>query len=201
VAWRIEGDYFESCNCDAICPCRTVAGVPGGRSTHGVCFGVLSWLVREGEADGLSLDGLAAALALTYEDDEPGSPWTFVIYVDERGSEQQRETLVEILTGRRGGDLILSLPWVRKPSDLVAVRPAAIDIRHGPDGHELRVGSVVEISASRPVQTDDRVSCVIPGHHIAGAEYYADRLAVDDDPFEWELTGNCAYVSTFGYSG
>ena len=201
MAWRIEGDYFESCNCDAICPCRTVAGVPGGRSTHGICFGVLSWLVREGEADGVPLDGLAAALALTYEDDEPGSPWTFVIYVDERGTEQQRETLVEILTGRRGGDLILNLPWVRKRSDLVAVRPAAIDIRHGPDGHELRVGSVVEISASRPVETDDRVSCVIPGHHIAGAEYYADRLAVDDDPFEWELTGNCAYVSTFAYSG
>jgi hypothetical protein len=201
VAWRIEGDYFESCNCTAICPCRTVAGVPGGRSTHGICFGVLSWLVREGEADGVPLDGLAAALALTYEDDEPGSPWTFVIYVDERGTEQQRETLVEILTGRRGGDLILNLPWIRKPSDLVAVRPAAIDIRHGPDGHELRVGSAVEISASRPVETDDRVSCVIPGHHIAGAEYYADRLAVDDDPFEWELTGNCAYVSTFGYSG
>ena len=201
MAWRIEGDYFESCNCNAICPCRTVAGVPGGRSTHGICFGVLSWLVREGEADGVPLDGLAAALALTYEDDEPGSPWTFVIYVDERGTEQQRETLVEILTGRRGGDLIMNLPWVRKPSDLVAVRPAAIDIRHGPDGHELRVGSVVEISASRPVETDDRVSCVIPGHHIAGAEYHADRLAVDDDPFAWELTGNCAYVSTFGYSG
>jgi hypothetical protein len=201
VAWRIEGDYFESCNCDAICPCRTVAGVPGGRSTHGICFGVLSWLVREGEADGVSLDGLAAALALTYDDDEPGSPWTFVIYVDERGTELQRETLVEILTGRRGGDLILSLPWVRKPSELVAVRPATIDIRNGPDGHELRVGSVVEISASRPFETDDRVSCVIPGHHIAGAEYYADRLAIDDDPFEWELTGNCAYVSTFAYSG
>ena len=90
---------------------------------------------------------------------------------------------MEILTGGRGGDLILNLPWVRKPSDLVAVRPAAIDIRHGPDGHELRVGSVIEISASRPVETDDRVSCVIPGHH-SGAEYYADRLAVDDDPFE-----------------
>jgi len=201
VSWRIEGDYFESCNCDAICPCRTVAGVPGGRSTHGICFGVLSWLVREGEADGVPLDGLAAALALTYDDDEPGSPWTFVIYVDERGSEEQRETLAEILLGRRSGDLILSLPWVRKPSELVAVRPAAIDIQHGPDGHDVWVGSVIQISASRPVVTDDRVSCVIPGHHIAGAEYYADRLAIDDDPFEWELTGNCAYVSTFAYSG
>ena len=77
----------------------------------------------------------------------------------------------------------------------------AIEIRHRPDGHELRVGSVAEISASRQVETDDRVSCVIPGHHIAGAVYYADRLAIDDDPFEWELTGTCAYVSTFAYSG
>ena len=90
---------------------------------------------------------------------------------------------------------------MRKPSDLIDVRPAAIDIRNGPDGHEVRVGSVLEMAASRPVETDERVSCGIPGHHIAGTEYYADRLAVADDPFEWELAGNCAYVSTFAYAG
>ena len=72
---------------------------------------------------------------------------------------------------------------------------------HGPDGHELRVGRAVELSASRPVETDERVSCGIPGHHIAGTEYYADRLAVADEPFEWELAGNCAYASAFAYSG
>ena len=27
------------------------------------------------------------------------------------------------------------------------------------------------------------------------------RLAVNDEPFEWELEGNCAFVSTFSYSG
>ena len=48
--WRIRGSYFESCNCDAICPCRMVGGRKGGRSTHGICFGVLSWLVEEGHA-------------------------------------------------------------------------------------------------------------------------------------------------------
>ena len=88
-----------------------------------------------------------------------------------------------------------------QPTELFAVRPSVIEILHVPTGHELRVGSVAEISASRPFETDDRVSCVIPGHHIAGAEYYADRLAIDDDPFEWQLNGNCAYVSTFAYSG
>jgi hypothetical protein len=201
VGWRIVGDYFESCNCEAICPCRTVGSVPGGRSTHGICFGVLSWLVREGQVDGVPLNGLAAAFAIRYSDDEPGSPWTFVVYVDKRGSDEQRAALADILTGERGGDLILKLPWVRKASELVAIRPAAIDLRFEDGGHRLRVGSAIELSASRPFATDERVSCVIPGHHIAGTEYYADRLSVSDEPFSWELAGNCAFVSTFVYSG
>jgi hypothetical protein len=201
VGWHIEGDYFESCNCEAICPCRTVGAIAGGRSTYGICFGVLSWLVRDGHADGLDLSGLAAAFAIRYDDDEPGSPWSFVVYVDERGTEEQRGALAEILTGGRGGELVLRLPWVRKPSDLIDVRPAAIDLRLGPDGHELRVGRAIELTASRPAETDERVSCGITGHHIAGTEYYADRLAVADEPFEWELAGNCAYASAFAYSG
>jgi hypothetical protein len=23
MAWRIEGTYFENCNCDMVCPCST----------------------------------------------------------------------------------------------------------------------------------------------------------------------------------
>jgi hypothetical protein len=201
VGWHISGDYFESCNCEAICPCRTVGDVPGGRSTYGICFGVLSWLVRDGEARGVPLDGLAAAFTIRYDDDEPRSPWSFVVYIDERGTEEQREALAAILTGRFGGESVLKLPWVSKPSELVDVRPAAIDLRIADGDYELRVGTRIELAASRRVETDERVSCGIPGHHIAGTEYYADRLAVADDPFQWELAGNCAFVSTFSYSG
>jgi hypothetical protein len=201
VGWRIEGDYFESCNCEAICPCRTIGGVSGDRSTYGICFGVLSWLVREGSADGVPLDGLAAAFTIRYSDDEPGSPWTFVVYVDERGSDAQRAALAEILTGRRGGEQILTLPWVRKPSELVEVRPAAIDLRFEDGDYRLRVGSAIELSASRPFETVERVSCIVPGHHLAGREYYADRFSVADDPFTWDLAGNCAFVCTFAYYG
>ena len=86
IAWSLNGTYFEACNCDAICPCRRVDGAGGGRSTHGVCLGVLSWLIREGAADGLDLAGLPVSLALRYSDDEPGSPWTWVLYLDERAS-------------------------------------------------------------------------------------------------------------------
>jgi hypothetical protein len=201
TGWQIAGDYFESCNCDAICPCRMVGGRPGGRSTHGTCLGVLSWLIHEGHASETDLSGLAAAFSIRYDDDEPGSPWSFVVHVDERGSEEQREALVGILVGRLGGDDVLRLPWVRKPSELLDVRVDPIELRIGPDGNELRVGRAIELSASRPFETDERVSCVIPGHHVAGRELYADRLSVADDPYEWELAGNCAFVSAFSYSG
>jgi hypothetical protein len=199
-AWQIAGDYFESCNCDAICPCRMVGGRPGGRSTHGICFGVLSWLITEGHADGLDLGGLAAAFTIQYDDDEPGSPWRFVVHVDERGTEEQRNALAAILLGRLGGDDVLRLPWVRKPSELLDVRVSSIKISRGAKGHELRVDRAIELTASRPVATEERVTCVIPGHHVPGRELYADRFAVDDEPYAWKLAGNCAFVSTFSYS-
>ena len=61
-------------------------------------------------------------MACRYDDDEPGSPWTFFLYVDERGSERQREALVVILTGdwveRR------EVPWAWKESHPLGWRPA-----------------------------------------------------------------------------
>jgi hypothetical protein len=91
-AYNVRGAYFESCNCAAICPCRVIGGVPGGRSTYGVCDSVLSWLIREGSVGNVDVRGLAAVLVCRYDDDdddEPGSPWTIVLHVDRRGNDAQ----------------------------------------------------------------------------------------------------------------
>jgi hypothetical protein len=40
----------------------------------------------------------------------------------------------------------------------------------------------------------------IPGYDRKGRELYADEFVVDDDPFAWELSGNCAYESDFDYA-
>jgi hypothetical protein len=135
-----------------------------------------------------------------YDDDEPGSPWSFVVHVDERGSAQQQTALAAILTGELGGEAVLRLPWVSKPSELLDVRASPIEILDGPDGHELRVGRAVTLRASTPYPTDEVVACGIPGYHQSGVELLADELVVDDAPFAWELSGNCAFASAFDYS-
>ncbi len=177
-----------------------VGGRKGGRSTYGICFGVLSWLVEDGQAGDVDLSGLAAAFVIRYDDDEPRSPWSFIVHVDERGSEEQRQALAAILTGELGGEAVLRLPWVSKPSELIDVRASRIEIEDGPSGHELRVGRAVTLRASRPYETEEVVACGIPGYSFPGTELLADELVVADGPFTWELSGNCAFVSPFDYA-
>jgi hypothetical protein len=200
VSYLIEGTYLESCNCDAICPCRKIDGVPGGRSTHGVCLGVLSWFVEAGEADGIDLSGLAIAIVCRYDDDEPGSPWSIALHVDDRAPAEAQLALVAIFLGRRGGERVEALPWVRKPSVLLSVRPSRIELDHVSERRWLRVADRVTLRVAAPVETGRTVTCVIPGHDQPGAEHRAELLRVDDDPFEDEFEGNCAYVSRFAYS-
>lgn len=175
-----------------------VNGVAGGRSTYGICEGVLGWRIDEGRAGSHDLAGLAVAMTIRYDDDEPGSPWTIVLHVDERAGTERAPLLADIFLGRLGGPGILRLPWVRKPSELVAVRSSAIELVDGPL-HELRVASAVRLRASRPVEGQGVVACGIPGYDQRGIELYAEGLAVADAPFRWELDGNCAFASSFAY--
>jgi hypothetical protein len=200
MSWRIRGSYFESCNCDAICPCRRINGVPGGRSTHGVCMGVLSWLIEEGAVDDIDLSGLPVAMAVRYSDDEPGSPWTWMLYLDTRATSEQRAALEGIFTGRLGGDADAHFPWTWKRSELTAVRPVAIDVDHTRRRQRLRIRDRVSVRIRDRYDGEETVSCVIPGHERGGEELVTDELVVEDEQFQLTYRGVCGYASTFDYA-
>ena len=199
--WRIAGTYFESSNCEAICPCRKIDGVPGGRSTYDECLGVLSWVVQDGRVGDVPLEGLSVALAIRYSDDEPGSPWRFVMYLDAGADEAQRDALEGIFTGRLGGDALKHFPWAWKDAERVAVRPVEIEVSHEPRRQWLRIRDRVTVRIREPWAGHETVTCVIPGHEESGEELIADELRVDDGPLRFEFQGNCGYAASFDYSG
>jgi len=200
VDWELQGTYLEACNCDPICPCRRIGGRAGGRSTHGVCEGVLSWRVQSGHADQLELADLGVVLATRYSDDEPGSPWRYHLYLDERGDAPQREALSAIFTGRFGGTPSRQFPWVFKPSTLLAVHAASLEIDHTPGRGWFRAGDSVSVAVGGPFPDQETVTCVIPGHDRDGHELCAERVQVDDASLAFTWQGVCAYESTFSYS-
>ena len=73
-AWRVTGSYFESCNCDAICPCRRTGGANGGSSTHGTCDSALSWWIDKGNYGDVRLDDLKTVMVGSYIDKPTWTP-------------------------------------------------------------------------------------------------------------------------------
>jgi hypothetical protein len=198
--WAISGTYLEACNCEAICPCRNIGGRAGGRSSFGECIGALSWAVQDGGVGDVDLAGLGAVMATRYHDDEPGSPWTFALYIDERGDELQRRALADVLTGRLGGTPTRQFPWVWKESRPLGWRPAALELDHTRGRGWFRAGERVVLRVRAPVVQQEPVTCGIPGHDRSGRELFADLLRVDVGPIALELSGRCAFESTFEYT-
>lgn len=197
VDWAIAGSYFEACNCEAICPCRSIGGRPGGRSTFGVCQFALSWHIDQGHARDVDVSGLDAVMAGFYEDDEPGSPWQVALYIDERADASQAGWLERIFLGRAGGGTRQNFAAAIRT--VHAVRQARIDLDHTPGTWSMGVEGHIRVAASTRVACDETVACGIPGLDRPGQELAADVLRVDEAPLSWELHGRCAFATDFDY--
>jgi hypothetical protein len=191
AVFRVRGEYLESCNCEAICPCRMVGGIPGGRSTYGICFGLLTWKIEDGVVDNVEVGGLNVALDVYYDDDEEGSPWSIRLHLDARANHDQHAALARLFLDGLGGPQTSKLPWIRKARHLISVETAEIELAPG----EARVGDAIRLRATRPVEADEPVACGIPGYDQPGRELYADELLGPG----YELHGNCAFASRFDY--
>jgi hypothetical protein len=162
--------------------------------------GALSWIVREGRAGDVDLTDMRAVVASHYHDDEPGSPWTWVLLVDAQGDRKQRQAIADIFTGRLRGTPHKQFPWVFKPADLQGVEAVDIEIDHTPGRGWFRAGGKIEVHVREPVPDQEAVTCVIPGHHRQGRELFSDSIDVSAGTLVFSVQGRCAYETTFQYS-
>jgi hypothetical protein len=117
--WTLAGEYFESCNCEILCPCLLL----GTRPTEGHCDVVLAFHIENGKYGDLDLSGLNAVQALTTPGVMSAGGGTLAVYVDDRANPEQRAALEEIFTGAAGGPPSLFGPMV---ANLLPTRSAPI---------------------------------------------------------------------------
>jgi hypothetical protein len=198
VSWRVAGTYFESCNCDAICPCRSTAGAEGGRSTHGLCDFALSWRIDHGRHGEESLDGLSVVMAGSYKDLERWTPWKVALLVDDRASMRAQSALAEIFLGQAGGTPMAN--YTNAIGEIRSIRPAKIRLDHRRGHERIDVESSIEVEAGEPAAPDGAVSCGIPGHDHPGTEVHARLLSVDEAGLKFRYSGVCGFTTNFDYS-
>jgi hypothetical protein len=192
--WRVAGTYYESCNCDAVCPCRRLNGQPGGRSSFRLCQFLLSWHVVEGFAGGVDLAGRSVAMAGYYDSDEKGSPWTVSLYIDRSAGDAAFDALSAIFLGKKGGNVLFTANIV----DVIAVRRADIRLDHTKHRERISVQEFASAEVEKPADYEGTVTCGISGHDHPGEESVS-RSRVTDQQLEWAYEGRCGFATGYDY--
>lgn len=168
--WRIAGEYFESCNCEVLCPC--LLSRAQARPTEGHCDVVVAVRVARGAWEATDLSGLGAALAIYTPGVMAAGGWTVAPYVDARGHQAQRAALEAIMTGRAGGPLGRFAP-------LIATRlPAkAVEIATTVEGkrRKLVIPGIAEVTVEGIVGVGDQEVWLDNVGHFASRRLAAAR--------------------------
>lgn len=104
-AWKVSGQYYETCSCDFVCPC--LPGRMAVRPSKGSCTFAMAFRIDRGHFGATALDGLGfVVLARTPEAMDKGN-WTLGIVADERASAEQRDAITSIASGAAGGPMAI----------------------------------------------------------------------------------------------
>jgi hypothetical protein len=139
-AWKIAGEYFESCNCDLICACLVQAPTSRDR-----CDAALAFRVNDGLYGNTKLNELNAVLVVSFPG--PGKMrdgnWTAAVYVDKNGTQEQQEALGSIFSGKAGGTP--GVIFTGLVSKFLGVKAAPISFELKGNERRLAIPNILEI--------------------------------------------------------
>ena len=195
--WKLDGSYFEACNCDVACPCVFTSA-----PTEGVCDALVAWHIDKGHFGNVNLDGLNIAIAVHSPGHMLEVKWNVGIYVDERSTEEQRQALFSIFSGEAGGHPAAIASFV---GVILGVKAVAFDYRAEGKTRSLRLGDIgdMEIEAmagqgGADVTVTNVPFCVAPGFPAVVAK--SVQLNLKDTGLNWHITNKNGYYSPFSYS-
>jgi hypothetical protein len=97
--WNMKADYVETCNCDYGCPCN-FSGFP----TYGNCRTIVLFHIRSGSYGDTKLDGLDFIVAESWPKAIHEGNGTALLLITNKANEEQRKSLIQIVSGQAKGD-------------------------------------------------------------------------------------------------
>ena len=200
MAWRLDGTYFESCSCDAICPC-TWSGLTAS-ATLDRCRALLTYHVESGEVNDVDVSGLSFALFLDTPPVMAEGNWRVGVFLDEAASGRQAEQLGTVLSGQAGGPPAMLAPLI---SEMLGVQKARITYHEDGLGHRVTIGDAVDVAVDDfvPAQGGEPVRLVNVFHPSNTTLTVAPASTVRLSTFgiDWGREGQSGFSAPFSWSG
>jgi len=202
--WNLQGDYFENCNCDIVCPCLFSPGEPlTTPPTQGYCDVGLAFHIDRGAFGGVSLDGLNVVAVAHADGPMGGGNWSLALYLDQRGSEQQREALQTIFSGAAGGPMAVLAPLI---GNVLGVKPAPIAFTKDGRRRSVQIPNVMQMAVEAiPSLNPDGEIWVSNAHPINMEKLALAKGAAgstfSDYGMRWDNSGKNGHYAAISWSG
>ena len=200
IKWKLEGDYFEGCNCDSICPC-----IFKGDPDEGHCNVTVAWHIQNGIYDDkVSLDGInVVALFHTPGNMITGPKWTAALYIDEKATKEQTDSLVTIYSGQAGGFFAAAANLIEK---MLGVK--SVPIEFGMEGRRrwLHIQNLLDLQIQGTEGADPNQEALVvnpsfsaaPGSNLVVAT--SSKYSFNDHGMKWDNSGKNGFYCRFKYS-
>jgi hypothetical protein len=202
INWQVGGQYFETCNCDYLCPCLStnLAGQP----TKGSCTVAMAFHIDQGMYGNLALNGLNFVVVAYTPGPMGDGNWSVGVVTDERATPEQQTALVSIASGQGGGPMAALGPLV---GTFLGVESKPIQFHNGPMTASVSIPGILEqavegvpspIKPGEPLYLDNTLAPANARLALAkstGSHLHAFGLNWDDTtgknnghfaPFKWQ---------------
>jgi hypothetical protein len=214
--WRLEGDYFDGCNCKSICPCIFALD-----PTEGDCKGLAAWHIEKGHftlenhEDGdrnsiaannsINLSNLNVVLSVHAPGHMlTGPKWKIAIYLDEKADDDQKNALTKIFTGQVGGEFFAEiLPLI---GEVLGIRSVPIQFStEGKKRRKMSIPSFAKMEIEGLTGSDPNIESKVinpafsntPGDDPIIAR--STTHTYKDHGLQWDNSGRNAFYSRFTY--
>jgi len=202
MSWNLDGEYFENCSCEILCPCITSS--MAGPADYERCRAPLIMHIDKGEKDGVQLDGLNAILVIDTPQVMADGGWRVAVYIDERANERQRDALGEILYGAAGGPPAALMPLL---GEMLGVKfvPITYESENGHKRAEVPGIMEFEVEPVTNPQTGEVISVTNTTHPMGAdlpiAKGVKGRFSDSDYGLSFDNTGKNGHFREFSWSG
>ena len=194
--WKLDGSYFEACNCEATCPCIFLSP-----PTEGDCKAIVSWHIDKGKYEDTNLDNLNVALFVHSPGNMVEGNWKVALYLDDNADKAQQEILAKIFSGQAGGHPSTLGPLINQ---VLGVKTCSIEYNEEGKKREIRISDFAsaEIDAQKG-QGDEDITvsnhplAVAPGHSVVVAR--SKQASYKDHGIEFEVSNKNGLYSPFSY--
>lgn len=196
--WKLDGTYFEACNCDVACPCVFLSA-----PTPGECTVLIGWHINQGSFGDVALDGLNVALAVHSPGHMLEVKWKAALYLDETADQSQTEVLTQIFAGQAGGHPARLGSHI---GEVLGVTSVAIDYQANGKQRSINIAGIAEAEieamegqGGAEITVENHPLCIAPGYPAVTAK--SKKLSYQDHGLNWDISEKNGFFSPFAYQG